>query len=275
MSGYQAVYRSILDSTIARDHVARHVLEDLLKLADYRTGIVDMTIDAIARRTNVPEELVRHGIEELEKPDPDSRCKIEGGRRLVRLDPERAWGWRIVTYTLHQEEVKRDGNRRRQAEYKDRKSGGKRGLPGRPKNSVTEGALPGVTEPRAAHKKNPVTEEEEERRIKKKKGKERGAASRRPLSGFVAPSIEEVRKLIAEKGWTFDPVRFVKVNQSKLWEGIRDWRAAAEAWQANEKAKPEPPPTGQVRQTLNSLAELRPGIDYLAPSPAPEPEEPS
>jgi hypothetical protein len=141
MSGYQPVYRSILDSTIARDHVARHVLEDLLKLADYRTGIVDMTIDAIARRTNVPEELVRHGIEELEKPDPDSRCKLEGGRRIVRLDPERAWGWRVVTYLDHQEEIKREGNRRRQADYKDRKRGGKRGLPGRPKKPVTEGAL--------------------------------------------------------------------------------------------------------------------------------------
>lgn len=197
MSGYQPVYRSILDSTIARDYVVRHVYEDLLKLADYRTAVVDMTIDAIARRTNAPEEMVRHGIEELEKPDPESRCKLEGGRRIVRLDPERPWGWRIVTYALHQEEVKRDGNRRRQADYRERKTDGIKRPPGRPRKPVTEGALPSVTKRRRARREKPVTEgriKKEERRIK---NEEIGAGPPSRSSaedGAAASLFERLRK---------------------------------------------------------------------------------
>lgn len=64
------------------------------------------------------------------------------------------------------------------------------------------------------------------------KGKERGAS--RPLTSSI-PTIEEVRKEIAEKGFTYTAERFVAVNEQKGWKGIRDWRAACRAWQANEK----------------------------------------
>ncbi len=110
MSGYQAIWRSILDSSIARDYVVRHVFEDLLKLADYRTGEVDMTAEAIARRTNVPPDLIERAISELEKPDRDSRNQAEEGRRIVRLEPERQWGWRIVNYFEYQNAQRLEGN---------------------------------------------------------------------------------------------------------------------------------------------------------------------
>lgn len=70
---------------------------DLLVLAD-RDGIVDMTLDAIARRTNVPDAIVSHAIQELMKPDERSRSHIEDGRRLVLLDSHRDWGWQIINY---------------------------------------------------------------------------------------------------------------------------------------------------------------------------------
>ena len=73
------------------------MFEDLLKLAN-EDGVVDMTRQAISRRTNVPLEIVTASISYLEAPDPGSRDKEEDGRRLVRLDDHRDWGWRIVNF---------------------------------------------------------------------------------------------------------------------------------------------------------------------------------
>jgi hypothetical protein len=62
---------------------------DLLVLAD-ETGAVDMTPEAISRRTNVKlEEVIRY-IEELSRPDPLSRSREQEGRRSVPLDPAQA-----------------------------------------------------------------------------------------------------------------------------------------------------------------------------------------
>lgn len=95
----------------------RLVFEDLLKLAD-KDGIVDMTRSAISRRTNVPIKIVSHGIGELEKPDRDSRSKEHEGRRIVRLDEHRDWGWRIVNYTKYRETATKDMLRMGEAERK-------------------------------------------------------------------------------------------------------------------------------------------------------------
>lgn len=70
---------------------------DLLVLAD-SDGVVDMTQEAISRRTNVPIDQVVRYIDELQKPDPLSRSKIKEGRRLTPIDPARGWGWRITNY---------------------------------------------------------------------------------------------------------------------------------------------------------------------------------
>jgi hypothetical protein len=93
---YARVFTQILDSSLAEDWQARHVFEDLLKLAD--GGIVEMTRQAISRRTNVPMEVINRAIDVLESPDPASRDAAEDGRRLVRLDEHRDWGWRIVNW---------------------------------------------------------------------------------------------------------------------------------------------------------------------------------
>src|SRR5271165_6917461 len=94
---YAKVFSQILDSSLADDYQIRHVFEDLLKLAD-KTGVVDMTVRAVAARTGVPIEMVQRSIESLEKPDPESRTPDEEGRRIVRLDSHRSWGWKITNY---------------------------------------------------------------------------------------------------------------------------------------------------------------------------------
>lgn len=70
---------------------------DLLVLAD-QNGVVDMTHEAIARRTNVPIKIVRAAVKELESADPRSRSSEYEGMRLKRLDAHRDWGWVIVNY---------------------------------------------------------------------------------------------------------------------------------------------------------------------------------
>jgi hypothetical protein len=83
---------------------------DLLVLAD-RDGVVDMTTDAIARRTNVPEEMIVHAIAKLVAPDAQSRSHEEDGCRLVPIDSQRSWGWQIVNYehyrNIRDEEARR------------------------------------------------------------------------------------------------------------------------------------------------------------------------
>ena len=94
---FAKIFEQIFDSSIANDHVVRQQFMDLMVLAD-RNGVVDMTPEAISRRTNVPLETVVYALSELEKTDPSSRSKEEDGRRIVRLDSHRDWGWQIVNY---------------------------------------------------------------------------------------------------------------------------------------------------------------------------------
>lgn len=107
---FAKIFSQIFDSSIANDHVIRHVFMDLLVLAD-RDGVVDMTHDAISRRTNVPIEIVTHALAELSKVDASSRSKEEGGRRIVPLDSGRDWGWQVVNYE-HYREIRDEEARR-------------------------------------------------------------------------------------------------------------------------------------------------------------------
>lgn len=115
------VYEQILDSSIADNYEVRHFFEDLLKLAD-RTGVVDMTPEAIGRRINLPVEKVRPLLEELSKPDPASRSPTEQGRRIILVDSHRDWGWIIVNYEhyrkLRDQDERRSYNRDAQRRHR-------------------------------------------------------------------------------------------------------------------------------------------------------------
>jgi len=122
---FAKVFGQIFDSSIAEDYNCRRMFMDLLVLAD-PTGAVDMTYEAISRRTNVPIEEVRKYIAELCQPDPASRSQLEQGKRLIQLDSNRDWGWQIVNYQHYrklkdQEALRsyfRDAQRRYRAKVK-------------------------------------------------------------------------------------------------------------------------------------------------------------
>lgn len=121
MTVFAKIFAQIFDSSISSDYVVRHIFMDLLVLAD-RDGVVDMTLDAISRRTNVPQDLVAHAIAELMKDDRASRSHEEDGRRLVAIDSHRDWGWQIVNYdhyrNIKDEEARRTYFRDRQREHR-------------------------------------------------------------------------------------------------------------------------------------------------------------
>jgi hypothetical protein len=123
MNVFAKIFAQIFDSTIAKDYVVRHVFMDMLVLAD-RDGVVDMTVDAIARRTNVPQELVDHAIKELMNPDLKSRSKAESGARITPIDSGRDWGWQIVNYehyrNIRDEEARRTYFRDKKREQRER-----------------------------------------------------------------------------------------------------------------------------------------------------------
>ncbi len=83
---------------------------DLLVLAD-STGAVDMTLEAISRRTNVPQAEVEKYINDLCQPDARSRSDLHEGKRLIPLDERRDWGWLIVNYQ-HYRQIKDEEARR-------------------------------------------------------------------------------------------------------------------------------------------------------------------
>lgn len=97
---YAKVFASIYDSSLADDFQTRHIFMDLLVLADM-DGVVDMTHEAISRRTNVPIDIIRQAICKLCKPDVNSRSVNSDGRRLEPLDPGRNWGWQIVNFKAY------------------------------------------------------------------------------------------------------------------------------------------------------------------------------
>ena len=96
---YGKLFAQMYDGTLATrgPWQAMVTFQQMIILAD-RAGIVDMTREAIARRTTIPIEIINVGITALEQPDNESRTPAENGRRIVRLSTERDWGWQLVNY---------------------------------------------------------------------------------------------------------------------------------------------------------------------------------
>jgi hypothetical protein len=97
---YGKVFASIFDGSLYGHFEATAVMMALIALAD-KNGFVDMTPRALAARTGFPMDLVERGLAELSAPDPDSRSHECEGRRIVLIDPERAWGWRLVNHAKY------------------------------------------------------------------------------------------------------------------------------------------------------------------------------
>lgn len=100
--------------------------QQLIILAD-KHGDVDMTAEAIARRTTIPLDVVEVGLRALAEPDPHSRTPDEDGRRIVPLADNRGWGWHIVNYDKYRKIRSQEERREYMRAYqRDRRSKAKR-----------------------------------------------------------------------------------------------------------------------------------------------------
>src|SRR5271163_3580972 len=108
---YVKVFKTIFDGSLYGQFEPTVVFMALLVLAE-RGGIVDMTPEVIAARCGYPIEVVRRGLAELEKPDPRSRTPDDEGRRIIRLEQGRDWGWLITNFEKY--DKIRNGEERRE-----------------------------------------------------------------------------------------------------------------------------------------------------------------
>lgn len=97
---YGKIFAQIYDGSLYGHWQALVTFQQMIVLAE-QDGTLNMTPQALAARTSIPLEIIQAGIEELERPDADSRTPTEEGRRIVRLSEHRSWGWRIVNFEAY------------------------------------------------------------------------------------------------------------------------------------------------------------------------------
>jgi hypothetical protein len=99
---YGKLFSSMYDGTLTQDGMwqALVTFQQMIILAD-KDGVVDIKARALAARTGLPIKIIETGIKLLMMPDDDSRSKLEEGRRIVNLSPDRTWGWQIVNYAFY------------------------------------------------------------------------------------------------------------------------------------------------------------------------------
>ena len=123
---YGKIFESIYDGTLAEDWRALITFQQMIVLCD-SDGVLDMTTQAVSRRTGIPIEHINAGVEILEQPDPHSRTSDDQGRRIMRLDDHRAWGWKIINHQKYRDlvdhETVKEQNRVRQQRYRDKHKG--------------------------------------------------------------------------------------------------------------------------------------------------------
>ena len=120
---YGKIFESIYDGTLRTSWQALVTFQQMIVLSD-ADGVIDMTPHAIAGRTGIPLDILEKGLEFLEAPDPHSRTPDEDGRRIMRLDEHRPWGWMIVNHRkyklLQDADTRREQTRERVRAFRER-----------------------------------------------------------------------------------------------------------------------------------------------------------
>ena len=129
---YAKLFTSIYQGTLRGNSHGLLVFTNLLAHAD-QAGVVDIHPRAIAEEVGLTRDQVQVAIDELEAPDIESRSPEEEGRRIIRIDDHRAWGWQIVNYikyrSIRSEDDRREQNRIAQATWRAKQSDSKKNKP--------------------------------------------------------------------------------------------------------------------------------------------------
>lgn len=215
MSGYTPIFDSIFQGSLCGRWPDTGVWLCLLALAD-KNGNLDMTAGYIAAITGIPLQTLNECIERFMAPDPESRTKSDDGRRLVLIDADRPWGWRVVNHSKYKEKARLMAKSQREVES------------GKNKDRMEDRRRP----PETAGDPLSYTDTNKE---KEKRGK------RLPSDFSLTPE----RRRIAES-YGLDPERTME-NFQDYWKAVPgskgvklDWDATWRNWCRNDKsAKPK------------------------------------
>jgi hypothetical protein len=105
MSGYTPVFDTVFQGTLCGKWPTLPVWLTILPMAD-KNGLIDMTFHHIAAISGWPVDLLKQAIAELTAPDPESRSAEAEGRRLIPIDENRPWGWRVVNHEKYREKAR-------------------------------------------------------------------------------------------------------------------------------------------------------------------------
>jgi len=125
MGMYAKLFTSIYQGTLRGDSHGLLVFTNLLAHAD-RDGSVDIHPRAISEEVGLTLDQVKAALLVLEAPDIESRSHEEEGRRIIRIDEHRAWGWNIVNHAkynaIRNTEDRREQNRLSQERWRDKQA---------------------------------------------------------------------------------------------------------------------------------------------------------
>lgn len=204
---YAKIFQQIYDSSIVENPELRFTFMDLLVLAD-KDGVVDMTHEAISRRTNRSIEIIRKTISELESPDARSRTPEHDGRRIKRLDDHRDWGWMILNYDrfrlIATEEQRREKTRNRVAKYRE--------------NSQISTEKPQCNAPVTLRNAGNAMQRHKHKQRQMQMQMAEAVPSAPPIRTFTVPSVQQVKLLFSKAGMPErEAERFFNYYEMKGW----------------------------------------------------------
>jgi hypothetical protein len=222
---YGKLFESMYDGTLYGQWQAIVTLQQLVILAD-ADGVVDMTPPALAARTSIPLDIIETGLQQLQEADKYSRSPDEDGRRIVLIDPDRPWGWRIVNHAKYRNMRDIEQRREYMREYMRQKR----------KQSCKHEKL---TEVNSKHVLAELAHTDTDTDISLTKVRDMPKRKR-----FAPPTVEEVTAYVAERRSAVDPQRFVDFYAAKDWmigkNRMKDWRAAVRTWEKDSAPRVDP-----------------------------------
>lgn len=230
--GYTPLFESLTEGSLCGRWPDIGLWPVLLSMADWR-GYIDKTPNYISMVTGLPQSEVLACIARFCGPDPDSRSRAEGGARLVLIDPERSWGWKVVNIQLYrdkasgQDQVLDGRNAAKVRRYKERQ-----------KDTARHRQTPGDTH---SHSNTDThTDKKEEKRALRAP---RSATATRLPEDFAL--TEERRGFASKEG--LDPERtfanFTDYWRAKSGAAARkqNWDACWRVWCRNDRGTPNNP----------------------------------